>query len=329
MTSSDNAKPAASNPTHNSVRYVELSEDEAGQRLDNFLLRELKGVPRSHIYKLLRRGEVRVNKGRCKPLYKLKAGDIVRLPPVRVAERAEVVVADGSFVPEIIFEDDRILAINKPAGLAVHGGSGQSYGAIEALRSSRPEARFLELVHRLDRETSGLLLIAKRRSALRNLHEQLRGEAKPVKKHYSALVAGSWPAEWQGKARDVKLSLRKETVRDRERRVLLDPQGQSAHSRFSLLKSYNGASLVNVQIFTGRTHQIRVHSKGIGQPIGGDSKYGSTAFNLAMQDKGLRRMFLHARQLEFFHPEDGRRMTLEAPLPAELQTVLNTLESAQ
>ncbi len=322
-----NSAPSDKPTPNNAVRLVEISADEAGQRLDNFLLRELKGVPRSHIYKLLRRGEVRVNKGRCKPLRKLQAGDVVRLPPVRIAERAEVVLPKEGFTPEIVFEDDRLLAINKPAGVAVHGGSGQSFGVIEALRLNRPEARFLELVHRLDRETSGLLLIAKRRSALRNLHEQLRGEAKPVNKQYSALLAGDWPAEWRKQPRDVKLSLRKETVRDRERKVLLDPQGQSAHSRFTLLKAYNGASLVNVQIFTGRTHQIRVHSKGIGQPIAGDSKYGSTAFNLAMQDQGLRRMFLHARQLEFSHPADGRRITIEAPLPAELQTVLNTLES--
>ena len=273
---------------------------------------------------------MRLIKGRGKPLYKLKAGDHIRIPPVRLASRE---APDTAGAPDleahILFEDDRLIAINKPAGIAVHGGSGQQYGLIEALRAGRPDAHFLELVHRLDRDTSGILLIAKRRSALRNLHEQLRDNHK-VKKHYRALLKG----RWQGGERDVKFALRKETVRDRERFVLLDPQGQAAHSRFTPLEQFSGeglnsAVLVNVQIFTGRTHQIRVHSKGCGNPVAGDGKYGDAGFNRTLSGMGLRRMFLHAAQLDFAHPLDGRAMRIECPLPPELEQPLMVLRKAQ
>ncbi|HFD80552.1 MAG TPA: RluA family pseudouridine synthase, partial [Gammaproteobacteria bacterium] len=249
------------------VRWVEVSAEQAGQRIDNFLLRVLKGVPKSRIYRLLRKGEVRVNKGRIRPEYRLQAGDTLRIPPVRVAEtrggapgaRPQQALADA-----ILYEDDRLLVLNKPAGMAVHGGSGLSFGVIEALRALRPEAPYLELVHRLDRDTSGCLLIAKRRSELRTLHELLRTGA--LTKRYLLLAEGDWS---RGPFR-VEAPLRKNQLRGGERVVRVDSTGKAALTRFRFLEGYAGASLMEAELVTGRTHQIRVHAQHAGHPLAGD-----------------------------------------------------------
>ena len=308
-----------------SVRLVSVSDDEAGQRIDNFLARHLKGVPKSHIYRILRRGEVRVNSGRIQARYKVCAGDNVRIPPVRVAEPAENAPAGRHaprLAPYILFENARCLVINKPAGMAVHGGSGLSFGVIEALRAERPDAPFLELAHRLDRETSGCLLLARRRSFLRAFHEQLR--AGTVRKIYVALLAG----HWEGGARTVDVPLRKNQLRGGERMVQVDTQGKQALSVFTPLVRYPDATLVEVELLTGRTHQIRVHATHTGHPLAGDEKYGDRTFNQVMRERGLRRMFLHASRLTFIDPANDEEIVIEAPLDHTLQTVLDRLESS-
>lgn len=305
------------------VRQVSVSADEAGQRIDNFLLRYLKGVPRSHIYRILRRGEVRVNKGRIKPQYKVQAGDTVRIPPVRLENTTR-----QRLVPErlpaiearILFENSHLLVLNKPSGIAVHGGSGLSYGVIEALRALRPAAPYLELVHRLDRDTSGCLLIAKRRSALRALHAQLR--AGEVAKHYLALVQG----DWVGGPRKVEAPLKKNHLQGGERVVRVQADGKPAVTLIQPVSRYTGATLVEVRLETGRTHQIRVHAAHIGHPLAGDDKYGDTDFNRRMKAHGLRRLFLHAHMLEFTDPASDTTVNISAPLDAELKGVLDELE---
>jgi 23S rRNA pseudouridine955/2504/2580 synthase len=308
----------------NSVQLVTIAEEEAGQRIDNYLLRVCKGVPKSHIYRILRSGEVRVNKGRIDQLYRLETGDIVRIPPMRVAEKA----AGNAPVPgaefAIVHEDNHLLVIDKPAGVAVHGGSGVSYGVIEQLRASRPDAKFLELVHRLDRETSGLLLLAKKRSALTNLHEQMREGS--TDKRYLTLVSGNWTNPRQ----HVKLPLHKFTTADGERRVVVQAGGQEAHTVFNLLRKWESFALLEAELKTGRTHQIRVHLASSGFPIAGDEKYGDFALNKQLQkanDKrgALKRMFLHAYRITFQHPETGKPMTLTAPLPPECDRFLLSL----
>lgn len=304
------------------AQFVTISEEEAGQRIDNYLLRVCKGVPKSHIYRILRSGEVRVNKGRIDQLYRLQQDDVVRIPPVRVAEKSAVAVPACEF--KIVFEDAHLLVIDKPAGVAVHGGSGVSFGVIEQLRASRPEAKFLELVHRLDRDTSGLLLLAKKRSALVNLHEQMRDGQ--TDKRYLVMVAG----DWKNARQHIKLPLHKYTTAEGERRVAVQADGLASHTVFSLMHKFPGYALLEAELKTGRTHQIRVHLSASGFAIAGDDKYGDFALNRALlkanDTRGaLKRMFLHAHQITFTHPETCKSMTLNAALAAECERFLLSL----
>ena len=304
---------------HQAVRWAEIDEGSAGQRIDNFLLRELKGVPKSHIYRILRSGEVRVNSGRVDATFRLSEGDKVRIPPVRTALPAPVAPSGTGLEKRIVFEDDYLIAIDKPAGVAVHGGSGVSSGVIERLRAERPHAKFLELVHRLDRETSGLLLIAKKRAALTSLHEQLR--VGSTDKRYLALAGG----RVRDLKRRVSLALHKFTTADGDRRVVVDAQGQDAETIFHRRERFAEATLMEAHLLTGRTHQIRVHLASIGHPIAGDDKYGDFQVNRALARQGLKRMFLHAACLSIDHPATGARLELECPLPDELEDFLTTL----
>ncbi len=318
----DSASLNQSSPVSAQVRLLTISGEEADQRIDNFLLRICKGVPKSHIYRVLRSGEVRVNKGRIDQTYRLKEGDVVRVPPVRVAEKATSTAPGAEF--DMLFEDSHLLVIDKPAGVAVHGGSGVSYGVIEQLRAARPQAKFLELVHRLDRETSGILLLAKKRSALTNLHEQIR--EGQLDKRYLTLVHG----DWQNARQHVKLPLFKYTTPDGERRVRVQSDGLPSHTVFNLVRRYGDFALLEAELKTGRTHQIRVHLASSGFPIAGDDKYGDFGLNKALQKAegsraALKRMFLHAYQITFAHPESGEPMTLKAPLPAECERFLRSL----
>jgi 23S rRNA pseudouridine955/2504/2580 synthase len=306
------------------VRFITIDSEDAGQRIDNFLLRTLKGVPKSHLYRLMRKGEIRVNKKRIKPVYKLLIDDIVRIAPIRVSEKADAVSTGLSIVAnlekQILFEDDRLIVINKPSGMAVHGGSGLSFGLIEALRSLRPDARMLELVHRLDRDTSGCLVVAKKRSALRHLHEQLR--SKNVQKFYHALVKGHWPT----KLTRVTEGLRKNDLKSGERVVITDNiNGKESETRYKVLERYRGATLVRAFPVTGRTHQIRVHCQVSGHSIAMDAKYGHEAFDAEMKGKGLKRLFLHAASIEFTHPKTEERIKIEAPLEPSLEKLLTRL----
>jgi 23S rRNA pseudouridine955/2504/2580 synthase len=311
------------NSSQSRVRLVTVALDEAGQRIDNFLARHLKGVPTSHVYRILRRGEVRVNSGRIRAQYKVKAGDRVRIPPVHVVPKtASGAPGRGLLAIEehILYENAHLLVINKPSGMAVHGGSGVSHGVIEALRAVRPDAAFLELAHRLDRDTSGCLLIAKRRSALRALHEQLR--AGSMDKRYLALMMGPW----RGGARTVRAALRKNQRQGGERIVRVDEVGKEALTCFHPLFSHGRGILVEADLRTGRTHQIRVHAAHIGHPLAGDEKYGDADFNRRMKQFGLRRLFLHAHRIEFTDPVSGRAVTATAPLCQDLQQVLDRLD---
>jgi len=307
------------------VRLLVIDAEQEGQRIDNYLKTQLKGVPKSLIYRILRKGEVRVNKKRIKPEYKLIAGDEVRVPPVRVAEANELPSAKLSSIQAleamILFEDDALIVLNKPAGMAVHGGSGLSFGVIEALRSLRPESRFMELVHRLDRDTSGCLLIAKKRSVLKSLHEQLR--LKTMRKQYSALVRG----QWQAHVKVVNAPLLKNVLQSGERIVRVNPEGKPSETRFHILKRFAEATLVEASPITGRTHQIRVHTAHAGHPIACDDKYGEATFDGKMRGLGLQRLFLHASRLTFRHPVEQKDMTMEAPLDPHLQALLNKLDS--
>ena len=317
------------------ARIVEVDEDRAGQRIDNFLLASLKGVPKSRVYRMLRKGEVRVNKGRIKASYRLQNGDAVRIPPVREAEM-ETPASPGTQVlhrieSSIIAEEKGFLLLNKPTGIAVHGGSGLKYGVIEALRALRPEAPYLELVHRLDRDTSGCLLIAKRRSVLRELHRLLREGG--MDKRYLALVKG----QWQGGERRVDAPLLKNTLKSGERVVSVSDEGKSAVSIFRPVSVFANASLLEISLLTGRTHQIRVHATSIGHPIAGDEKYGDEDFNRQMKAYGVRRLFLHARSLSFSLNKESQTGLDEkvlpyeftAPLGDELEAVLKGLPKKQ
>ena len=313
---------------------VTVDEASEGQRIDNFLTKILKGVPKSHVYRILRSGEVRVNKGRIDASYKLIIGDIVRVPPIRVAANDKEIISQPStsvLESTIIYEDDALLIIDKPAGFAVHGGSGVSRGVIEQLRMERPKAKFLELVHRLDRETSGVLMLAKKRSALVALHEMIRNNQ--TDKRYLMLVAG----EWTEKKKRVALDLQKYVLPNGERRVNVvtdkskDKYDQAQHSEtiFYLKQSFAGFSLLEAQLITGRTHQLRVQLAHLGFPIVGDDKYGDFANNKALQKKGLKRMFLHSAETNLRHPISADKLKLVAPLPLDLQKFMNSLNKLE
>ncbi|MDP2818805.1 MAG: RluA family pseudouridine synthase [Polaromonas sp.] len=333
------------------VTFVTVDEDSAGQRLDNFLIRQLKGVPKTHVYRIIRSGEVRINKGRVQADTRIAAGDVLRLPPVRTSERAgqkaEAMAVEsarhgaasttGGYAPSrefpILFEDDHALGIDKPAGVAVHGGSGVAFGVIEQLRMARPDAHFLELVHRLDRETSGILLVAKKRVALKNLQEQFR--ERETDKIYLAMVKGAWPAN----KKVLDKPLQKYLLADGERRVQVvgkeHPDGMRA---VTLIKVKGVApdgsfSLLEVTLKTGRTHQIRVHLASEGHPIAGDDKYGDFELNKTLQKEAsgatLKRMFLHAWRLKFTHPSSGKRIELLAALPPDLESFTTHAVSLQ
>lgn len=305
------------------VQNVLVPESHAGQRIDNFLLGRLRGVPRARIYRMLRKGEVRVNKGRVKPVYKLQENDLVRIPPVSVSDKRVILAAAGAdqlawLEETILHEDDGLLVLNKPAGMAVHGGSGVSWGVIEALRVRRPKCLDLELVHRLDRETSGCLLIAKKRSKLRQLHALLR-EGDMVK-NYRALVAGSWPvSHWKVEQPLLKME------KSGERVVVVHPEGKAATTFFHCLEPFGDVSLMDVRLDSGRTHQIRVHAAWSGHPVVGDEKYGDPAVNARMRMLGLRRMFLHASGLRFRLPDESAWREYLAPEPVELTQFLQEL----
>jgi 23S rRNA pseudouridine955/2504/2580 synthase len=301
-----------------SVSMREVDEASGGQRIDNYLQKVLKGVPKSHIYRILRSGEIRVNSRRVDADYRIQPGDRIRVPPVRTAEKPAV-SRTAPFTGSVLLEDEDLLVVDKPAGVAVHGGSGISSGVIEQLRQQRSGLRFLELVHRLDRETSGVLVLAKKRSALTDLHAQLR-EGR-VGKHYAALVLGAWK---DGK-RNVRLPLHKYVSASGERRVVVDEEGMAAHTIFRLVSRYEGFTLLDAELKTGRTHQIRVHLAHLGFPIAGDDKYGDFDANKQLVRAGLKRMFLHAARLEFRHPRSGATVQVEAPLAPDLQRFLQSL----
>ena len=319
-----------------SVSLITVAEHEAGQRLDNYLIKILKGVPKSHIHRIIRAGEVRLNKKRCKPDSRIQTGDLLRIPPVRTAEKQRSSENRAQAVPAreftIIYEDDALLVIDKPAGTAVHGGSGVSFGVIEQIRRARPEARYLELVHRLDKDTSGLLMIAKKRSALVKLHEAIRNDHP--KKIYLALGVGRLPND----RFHVKLPLFKYTGAQGEKMVRVSEDGQSAHTIFRVLNRFSDdllhqvglshLTLVQATLKTGRTHQIRVHLQSQQCPIAGDERYGDYQANKRLQKLGLKRMFLHAAELHLDHPLTGEKLILKAPLPQDLAQFVLMLENA-
>ena len=322
-------KTANTSTTNSSleVKWLTVDEESAGQRLDNFLIRHLKGVPKTHVYRIIRSGEVRVNKGRASADTRIETGDVVRLPPVRISDKvAEKAArpAPGREFP-LLLEDDALMAIDKPAGVAVHGGSGVSSGVIEQLRQARPLAKLLELVHRLDRETSGILLVAKKRSALKHVQDQFR--ERETGKTYLALVQGQWPE----KLKVIDSALHKFLLPDGERRVRVtsneDPDGMRSITLVKVAERWDACTLLEVTIKTGRTHQIRVHLASQGHPIAGDDKYGDFEWNKALQKQGLKRMFLHAWRLQFTHPATGKRIELKSNLPPELQLYVNHVKS--
>ncbi|OQW96089.1 MAG: 23S rRNA pseudouridine(955/2504/2580) synthase [Beggiatoa sp. IS2] len=305
------------------VTYLTIVADYAGQRIDNFLLTHCKGVPKSHIYRILRTGEVRINQGRVKPTYRLQMGDTLRLPPIQYLQSESPQTPNAHILQRltqsVVYEDASLLVINKPAGLAVHGGSGIDFGVIEGLRALYPNAKNMELVHRLDRETSGCLMIAKKRSLLRQLHELLR-EGK-IRKHYLALVKGAWPA----RLTQVELPLHKNVLQSGERFVRVNIEGKPSQSQFKVIQHFATATLLQVRPLTGRTHQIRVHTAHQGHPIAGDEKYGDETFNRYLRDFALKRLFLHATQLEIGLDSP---ITVNAPLPTDLQQVLQRLTTS-
>lgn len=328
-TSTEKHSNQTDEPSGSGVSFVVIDSDQAGQRLDNFLIARLKGVPRSKVYNVIRKGEVRVNKGRIKPEYKLMAGDSIRIPPVRTAEAGTEAKASHQMMAllndSILYEDDGLLVINKPPGLAVHGGSGITLGLIETLRQMRPEARHLELVHRLDRDTSGCIMVAKKRSYLRHLQEALREKsagAGGVLKVYQALVLG----EWSKRCHQINAPLMKFEVAGGERIVKVHLEGKPSLTEFSVLNRYQGFTLVEARPITGRTHQIRVHAQYAGHSLAGDEKYGDDAINEVLRTVGLRRLFLHASSLSFYLPNATELTRVDAPLPPDLAGPLSKLE---
>ena len=312
------------------VNRVVVGEDSDGQRIDNFLQKLLKGVPKSHIYRILRSGEVRLNRGRVGPDARLARGDELRIPPIRTAAsaaRRPMALPRTLTIPPVLYEDDALIALDKPAGLAVHGGSGIAFGVIERLRNARPDAPFLELVHRLDRDTSGVLLIAKKRAALTALHAQLRDGQ--VDKRYFVLVRG----KWRDALRRVELSLETWVTGDGERRVRVDREGRVARTIFRRVSTWPAhdppLALLEAELETGRTHQIRVHLTHLGFPLAGDDKYGDFAWNKELARQGLKRMFLHAHRIRFAHPIDGRELTIESPLATDLAQFVARQDTAR
>lgn len=313
-----------------SVTQALITENEHGQRLDNLLLKQCKGVPKSHVYSIVRSGQVRVNGRRAEVSYRLQTGDVLRIPPLRIARREQEIVAGAEFNVDlpVLYEDDGLLIIDKPAGIAVHGGSGESFGVIEALRRQRPQARFLELAHRLDRETSGILLVGKKRSALLALHEMFRdggGGGRGADKRYQVLVAG----RWMDPVRNVRVPLLKYLQPSGERRVRVSEAGKASHTVFRLLARWEHFSLLEAHLKTGRTHQIRVHLAHLGYPVAGDEKYGDFALNRVLARDGLKRMFLHAWTMRLPNPLDGRDLVVEAPLPVVLRRFLDSLSAKE
>ncbi|GAL38049.1 ribosomal large subunit pseudouridine synthase C [Vibrio maritimus] len=306
------------------VQFVDIDDDMAGQRIDNFLRNQLKNIPKSVVYRIVRKGEVRVNKKRVKAEYKLQAGDLVRIPPVTLEEKEQEAPLNtnlnrvAELESQIIYEDDHMLILNKPSGLAVHGGSGLKFGAIEALRALRPQARFLELVHRIDRDTSGILLVAKKRSALRHLQAQFR--EKTVQKYYYALVMG----KWKPSCKVVKAPLLKNEVNSI---VRVNPNGKPSETRFKVLTAFEQATLIQASPITGRTHQIRVHTQYTGHPIAWDDRYGDRRFDAYTGKAGLDRLFLHAANIIFTHPGKEERMEIHAEMEPKLQKALDKLKT--
>ena len=309
------------------VRFVNIDDDMSGQRIDNFLMTHLKGVPKSLVYRLLRKGEIRVNKKRVKAEYKLQPLDVIRIAPIKVPDKNTEQLNPkldkiASLESAILFEDDRVLAINKPSGLAVHGGSGLNFGMIEGLRALRPKQDFLELVHRLDRDTSGVILVAKRRSALRSLHAQLR--EKQMQKRYHALVHGHWPKH----RHKVKAPLYKNTLQSGERIVVVRDDGKPSETRYRVLQTFNDATLVEASPITGRTHQIRVHCQSAGHSIIGDGKYCDAQINNEYAQNGFSRLALHAATLSFIHPGTQEPMRIMAKYDKSFKYVIQQLEAA-
>lgn len=312
------------------VTYVEIGEDAAGQRLDNYLVRVAKGVPKSHIYRVVRQGEVRVNRKRAKAELKLETGDVLRIPPMRVSQRPVTQAPAAPFAEgaiPVLYEDRHLLVVNKPAGIAAHGGSGISYGLIERLRATHPDEPMLELCHRLDKETSGAIVIAKTRKALVRMHDLMK--AGSVEKHYFTLVKGDWVNERQ----HVRLPLERYLLASGERRVRVSAEGMKAHSIFTQLERFGAVTFLDVELKTGRTHQIRVHACASGHPLVGDDKYGDFEFNKAVAQGTLgmpfKRMFLHAARLAFEHPVSGEALDIRAPLPPECEGLLAALRRSR
>lgn len=305
------------------VVYIKVTDAHAGQRIDNYLLSRLKGVPKSRVYRILRKGEVRVNKSRIKAEYRLCEGDVVRIPPVRMPDKKSPIAVSNNLVDllkqAVLYEDDRLLVINKPSGLAVHGGSGISQGLIESLRVIYPQERFLELVHRLDRDTSGCIMIAKKRSMLRFLHEQLR--IGTIEKRYLALVSGRWP----NRRKVVSAPLQKNTLQSGERMVRVSPEGKKSTTEFAVLERFKGATLVEAKPITGRTHQIRVHAQHVGCPLLGDDKYGDDQACKEFKKRGLSRLFLHAASLTVPMPEEEKSLKVTASLSDDLERLIETI----
>ncbi len=309
-------------PSLAKVRIIEITADSEGQRIDNFLLKRLKGVPKTRIYRALRTGEVRVNGSRKRAPYSLQLGDRVRIPPIRhsVSTSAANIPPDVLKHVPVLYEDDHLLVVNKPAGLAVHGGTGVSFGLIDAFRALRPESGYLELVHRLDRETSGCLMLAKNRPCLRALHEKL-GQDRAVEKLYTALVKGIW-----NESRTViRQPLRKHAGGNESARMMVDPAGQMAISVVQPMQHFADSTLVSIQLKTGRTHQARVHCASMGYPIAGDKLYGEDAFNQTMKKRGLGRLFLHAREIRLTHPMTGLCLIVKADLPGQMEQLLQSI----
>ncbi|MEO6958887.1 MAG: RluA family pseudouridine synthase [Burkholderiaceae bacterium] len=314
-------KPESYKDSIPAVRFLQIDVQNEGQRVDNFLLRLCKGVPKSHLYKAIRNGEVRVNKGRVSADYRLALGDSLRVPPLRLPRADAPAIVRPAVFP-IVYEDDALLVVNKPAGVAVHGGSGISFGVIEQLRAAHPDAPMLELAHRLDRGTSGLLMIAKTRKALLALHEMMREGTG--RKHYQALVVGDWTNDRQ----HLRQPLLKWLTASGERRVKVDPLGKTAHTIITLKKRFGRYTLLGAELRTGRTHQIRVHLAASGYPIVGDDKYGSDEVRARFESLGFKRMFLHAYHLEIAHPLSGEPLSLHVDLPEACLQLLDRMEQS-